>query len=142
MPKIYARRNLINYISRLSHVAKTKPVVNRAIFDVSSVKEFEKKVKRSDRPVIVDFHATWCSPCKALAPRITNVVNEHRGHVHLARVDIDELTDLALDYKVVSVPSLLVMYNGKVLNRMVGLQSSDYLRDWLNEIVRRSNKDW
>jgi len=65
-------------------------------------------------------------------------VNEQRGNVHLARVDIDELTDLALDYDVASVPSLLVMHNGKVLNRMVGLQSSEYLRNWLNKIVRQS----
>ncbi|XP_062132389.1 thioredoxin, mitochondrial [Drosophila sulfurigaster albostrigata] len=138
----FPKKNLINYISRLSHVAKTKPVANRNIFDVQSVKEFEKKVKRSDKPVIVDFHASWCTPCKALAPRIANLVNEQRGRVHLARVDIDELTDLALDYKVASVPSLMVMHNGKVLNRMVGLQTSEYLRDWLNEIVRRSNKEW
>jgi len=67
-------------------------------------------------------------------------VNEQRGNVHLARVDIDELTDLALDYDVASVPSLLVMHNGKVLNRMVGLQSSEYLRNWLNKVVRRSDK--
>lgn len=60
--------------------------------------------------------------------------------MHLARVDIDELTDLALDYDVASVPSLLVMHNGKVLNRMVGLQSSEYLRNWLNKVVRRSDK--
>lgn len=65
-------------------------------------------------------------------------MNEQRGNVHLARVDIDELTDLALDYDVASVPSLLVMHNGKVLNRMVGLQSSEYLRNWLNKIVRQS----
>lgn len=67
-------------------------------------------------------------------------MNELRGRVHLARVDIDELTDLALDYDVGSVPSLLVMHNGIVLNRMEGLQSSESLRSWLNNIMRRSNE--
>ncbi|KAH8298451.1 hypothetical protein KR044_003482, partial [Drosophila immigrans] len=138
----FSQKNLMGCIARLSQVAKTKPVASRNIFDVQTIKEFEQKVKRCDRPVIVDFHASWCTPCKALTPRLVNVVNEQRGRVHLARVDIDEFTDLALDYEVGSVPSLLVMQNGKVLNRMVGLQSSDYLRNWLNQIVRRSNKEW
>ncbi|ALC42764.1 CG8517 [Drosophila busckii] len=109
-----------------------------AIFDVETLKDFESKVKRSDKPVVVDFHATWCVPCKALEPRLKNIVSEQAGKVHLARVDIDELTELALDYDVGSVPSLLVMHNGKVLNRMVGLQTTECIRDWLNRVVKKS----
>ncbi|KAM8713732.1 hypothetical protein ACLKA7_013972 [Drosophila subpalustris] len=123
-------------LKSLAHLASPKKSVKPTIFDVQSIKEFERKVKCSQKPVVVDFHASWCTPCKALAPRLENIVNEQRGRVKLARVDIDELTDLALDYEVGSVPSLLVMQNGKVLNRMVGLQSSENLRIWLNKVMR------
>jgi len=81
------------------------------------------------------FLISWCCPCKALAPRLENVVSEQEGRVRLARVDIDEHGELALDYNVGSVPSLVVISNGKVVNRMVGLQTSEYLRKWLHKAV-------
>ncbi|EDW60307.2 thioredoxin, mitochondrial [Drosophila virilis] len=108
----------------------------RAIFDIANMKEFEKKVKGSKLPVLVDFHASWCTPCKALTPRLANIISEQRGRLRMARVDIDEFTDLALDYNVGSVPSLLVMHNGKVLNRLVGLQTSEYIRNWLAKVIK------
>ncbi|XP_002063845.3 thioredoxin C-1 [Drosophila willistoni] len=108
---------------------------SRAIFDVETTKDFEKKVVQSDKPVVVDFHASWCTPCKALAPRLENIVSEQQGQVRLARVDVDEHCELALNYNVGSVPSLLVMHNGKVINRMVGLQTTEYIRDWLKKVM-------
>ncbi|KAH8270770.1 hypothetical protein KR018_001028, partial [Drosophila ironensis] len=106
-----------------------------SMFDVETRKDFEKRVINSDLPVVVDFHATWCCPCKALTPRIENIVSEQAGRVRLARVDIDEHGELAMDYDVGSVPSLVVINNGKVVNRMTGLQTSEYIRDWLQSIV-------
>ncbi|KAH8285626.1 hypothetical protein KR054_011827 [Drosophila jambulina] len=108
----------------------------RPIFDVETRKDFMQRVIKSDRPVVVDFHASWCCPCKALAPRLENIVSEQEGRVRLARVDIDELGDLALDYNVGSVPSLMVINKGKVVNRMVGLQTSEYIRKWLAKVVK------
>ncbi|KAH8258033.1 hypothetical protein KR038_004865 [Drosophila bunnanda] len=108
----------------------------RPIFDVETRKDFMQRVINSDRPVVVDFHASWCCPCKALAPRLENIVSEQEGRVRLARVDIDELGDLALDYNVGSVPSLMVINKGKVVNRMVGLQTSEYIRKWLAKVVK------
>lgn len=78
---------------------------------------------------------SWCSPCKALAPRLENIVSEQGGRVRLARVDIDEHGELAMDYNVGSVPSLVVINKGKVVNRMVGLQTSEYIRDWLKKVM-------
>ncbi|EDV36855.1 uncharacterized protein Dana_GF11737 [Drosophila ananassae] len=105
------------------------------IFDVETRKDFERRVINSDRPVVVDFHASWCCPCKALAPRLENIVSEQGGKVRLARVDIDEHGELAMDYNVGSVPSLVVINKGKVVNRMVGLQTSEYIRDWLKKVM-------
>ncbi|KAL5287552.1 TXN2 family protein [Megaselia abdita] len=105
------------------------------IFKVQSVQDFEEKVKKSDKPVIVDFFATWCNPCKMLTPRIESVIGEKKGQIALAKVDIDEHVDLALDYDVQSVPVLMVVQNGKVIKRLVGLQDTDKLRDWVDKAV-------
>lgn len=87
--------------------------------------------------MIVDFFATWCSPCKMLTPRIETVIGENKGKVSLAKVDIDEHTDLAMDYDVSSVPVLVAIRNGKVEQRLVGLQDTDKLRNWVQAAINK-----
>ncbi|XP_017072687.1 thioredoxin, mitochondrial [Drosophila eugracilis] len=132
-------------VERLMNLLKASRGMNstgrQPIFDVETRKDFVQRVINSDRPVVVDFHASWCCPCKALAPRLENIVSEQGGRVRLARVDIDEHGELALDYNVASVPSLVVISNGKVVNRMVGLQTSEYIRKWLNKVMSHSSAD-
>ena len=70
-----------------------------------------------------------------LTPRIESVIGEKNGQIALAKVDIDEHVDLALDYEVQSVPVLMVVKNRKVMKRLVGLQDTDKLRDWVKEAV-------
>ncbi|CRL03325.1 CLUMA_CG016391, isoform A [Clunio marinus] len=106
------------------------------IFKIQSEKDFEERVIKSKTPVVVDFFATWCMPCKMLTPRIEAVIDEHKGKVSLAKVDIDELTDLSLEYDVQSVPVLAVVKNGKVTNKMIGLQDTDKLRQWVSENIK------
>ncbi|EDS40660.1 thioredoxin, mitochondrial [Culex quinquefasciatus] len=106
------------------------------IFKIQSPQEFDEKVKNSKDPIIVDFFATWCGPCRMLTPRIESVVGEQKGKVKLAKVDIDEHSDLALDYEVASVPVLLAIRNGKVEQRLVGLQDTDKLRNWVENVVK------
>ena len=106
------------------------------IFNVQSIEDFDKKVKKSDKPVVVDFFATWCNPCKMLTPRIESIIGEKAGAIRLAKVDIDEHSELALDYDVGAVPVLMVMKDGKVINRIVGLQDTDKLRDWIDQAVK------
>ena len=113
----------------------TTSSINRDIFNVQSIEDFDKKVKKSDKPVVVDFFATWCNPCKMLTPRIESIIGEKEGAIRLAKVDIDEHSELALDYDVGAVPVLMVMKDGKVINRIVGLQDTDKLRDWINQAV-------
>ncbi|KAF7993788.1 hypothetical protein HCN44_010395 [Aphidius gifuensis] len=102
-------------------------------FKVQDNKDFIERVKNSKVPVIIDFFATWCNPCRALTPRLESVIAEKQGKILLAKVDIDEHTDLALDYKVESVPVLIAMKDGKVLDRIVGLQDTDKLRTFVNK---------
>uniref|UniRef100_A0ABK9NGK4 Thioredoxin domain-containing protein n=2 Tax=Glossina TaxID=44049 RepID=A0ABK9NGK4_GLOMM len=110
-------------------------LAKKEIFQVQSTEDFEQKVKKSDKVVIVDFFATWCNPCKMLTPRLESIVGEKAGSVKLAKVDIDEHSDLALDYEVGAVPVLMAMKNGKVVNRMIGLQDTDKLRAWIEKTV-------
>ncbi|XP_058830442.1 thioredoxin, mitochondrial [Topomyia yanbarensis] len=105
------------------------------VFKIQSPQEFDEKVKNSKDPIIVDFFATWCGPCRMLTPRIETIIGEQKGKVKLAKVDIDEHSDLALDYEVASVPVLLAIRNGKVEQRLVGLQDTDKLRNWVEKVV-------
>ncbi|GFG38072.1 hypothetical protein Cfor_10647 [Coptotermes formosanus] len=109
--------------------------VRRSSFKVQDQKDFQERVKNSKVPVIVDFFATWCNPCKMLTPRLESVVAEKKGEVLLAKVDIDENTDLALDYEVSAVPVLIAFKNGKEQERLVGLQDVDKLRKFVNKVV-------
>lgn len=106
----------------------------------SSKKDFKEKVDvgSKDKVIIVDFFATWCGPCKMLMPRIETVVGENEGKVNLAKVDIDEHTEIALDYDVSSVPVLVAIRNGKIQDRVVGLQDTDKLRNWVAKQVAKA----
>ncbi|XP_047534928.1 thioredoxin, mitochondrial-like [Vanessa atalanta] len=108
--------------------------VNNDIIKIQSTEDFKDKVINSKVPVVVDFFATWCNPCRLLTPRLESIISENKGKVLLAKVDIDEQTDLALDYEVSSVPVLVAIKNGKVQQRLVGLQDTDKLRKWIEQL--------
>ncbi|XP_050672150.1 thioredoxin, mitochondrial [Leptidea sinapis] len=108
---------------------------NCEIVKIQSSDDFKAKVINSKLPVIVDFFATWCNPCKLLTPRLESIISENKGKIILAKVDIDEQTDLALDYEVSSVPVLVAIKNGKVQQRLVGLQDTDKLRKWIEQFA-------
>lgn len=80
---------------------------------------FEEEVLKADVPVLVDFWATWCGPCKMLSPIIAEIASEADGF-KVCSVDVDEEQDLAMTYEVSSIPTLLVFQGGKVVNRSVG----------------------
>ena len=80
---------------------------------------FQKEVIESEKPVLLDFYATWCGPCKSLSPVIDEIAKE-RGDIKVAKIDVGEQRDLAKKYRVLSVPTLLVIKKGEVVNRAMG----------------------
>ena len=75
--------------------------------------------------VLVDFFANWCGPCKMIAPVLEQIAEEYKGKVKIGKVNVDEEMELAQQYKVVSIPMLLVMHNGKIVQKSVGVQPKE-----------------
>ena len=88
---------------------------------------FEREVLQSDRPTLVDFHADWCGPCRAVAPVLDELANELEGQVNVVTVDVDESADLAQQFGVQALPTFIVFRNGKATTRLVGIQSKQGL---------------
>lgn len=84
-------------------------------------KNFEEEVLKANIPVLVDFWATWCAPCRMLAPTITEIAEEYEGKIKVGKVNVDEEGELAMRYKIVSIPTILLFKNGEVSNKSVGL---------------------
>ena len=84
--------------------------------------EFEEKVIKSDKPVLVDFYATWCGPCKMIAPLLEEIAEEHPEYV-IAKVNVDSEPELAREYKVFSIPTLVVLKDGKIAAQAAGARN-------------------
>ena len=86
---------------------------------------FKKEVLGAAQPVIVDFTATWCGPCKALEPVVTDLAQQWAGKVKVFKLDVDEASDIAMQYGVMGVPTLILFVNGKPAQRLSGYQPKD-----------------
>ena len=94
--------------------------------------EFKELVIQSKGVVLVDFFATWCGPCKALAPILEEVAAETKGKAEILKLDIDQNQALAKEYKVMSVPTMKIFKNGETVETIVGLQTKGVLVEKLN----------
>lgn len=106
-----------------------------AVFDVAQA-DFERLVIEGsrDKPVVVDFWAPWCGPCRMLGPVLERLVGERGGEVHLARVNIDEAQDLAARYRVESIPLVVAFRGGEPVLEFLGLQPEEAIRAFLDRI--------
>lgn len=93
---------------------------------INTIEEFSDFIKAGK--VIVDFYATWCGPCRMLAPVLEELDNELNGEIKIAKIDVDELNDLAGEYQVFSIPTLVLIKDGKAVNKQVGFLPKESLK--------------
>ncbi|XP_075999366.1 thioredoxin, mitochondrial [Genypterus blacodes] len=104
-------------------------------FNVQDQEDFTERVINSELPVLVDFHAQWCGPCRILGPRLEKAIAKQKGRVTMAKVDIDDHTDLAIEYGVSAVPTVLAIRGGNVIDQFVGIKDEDQLDSFVKKLI-------
>lgn len=105
------------------------------MIDIKNEKEFEEEVLKSELPVLVDFWAPWCGPCKAISPILKQLEEDNPGKLKIVKVDIDENENLVNNFRIRSVPTLMIFKNGNMEHQSVGSISKTNLQTILYKYI-------
>ncbi|MBR2240602.1 MAG: thioredoxin [Clostridia bacterium] len=96
---------------------------------------FISEVKESNQVVLVDFYADWCGPCKMMSPIVDKIAEEIGGQAKICKLNVDEAQDIAFEYNVMSIPTLIIFKNGSVVQTLVGLQDKETLLNSIKQAL-------
>lgn len=99
-------------------------------------KDFESEVLKSNTPVLVDFFAEWCGPCKMMAPIVDELAKTYEGKVKIGKMDVDANPEAPQRYGIMSIPTFVFIKNGEVVNKVTGAQSKDSMSDMLDAMLK------
>lgn len=94
---------------------------------------FESKVLKAERPLIIDLWAEWCMPCKMIAPTLDKIADDYRGEIDIAKINVDEYPELATDLSVMNIPTLIFFKDGKEKGRLTGVNTKEYIEKKIKE---------
>ena len=100
-----------------------------------STQNFEQEVLKSDKPVLVDFWAQWCAPCRMVAPVVEEIAKEYKEKLKVCKINVDQAPNTASKYGVMSIPTLAVFKNGKVVNKVIGALPKNELEDAIKPYI-------
>ncbi len=103
--------------------------------------QFDQEVLRASEPVLVDFFATWCPPCRVIGPILDRLSQEFAGQIKFLKINVDEAPDLAYRYGITGIPTLILFHNGQIVDTLVGLLPPDALRQRLNSVLTPHRQD-
>jgi thioredoxin 1 len=96
---------------------------------------FEKEVAKSDKPVMIDFWAPWCMPCKIIAPHVDKIADEMKDAVKVCKCNVDDAPEVATDHSVLNIPTIIIFKGGAEVARMIGVNSKDAIEAKLREAI-------
>lgn len=107
--------------------------MSEGYIEIASKEDFDEKVIKSKLPVLVDFWAPWCGPCRMVTPIVEELAKEYSGKIVVAKVNTDENSDVSYAYRIMSIPTLILFKDGKEVNKMIGALPKDELKSFIDK---------